>query len=128
MPITKTGSEFLKAAGIQNVPGAPGIGRKALSAAGRFSMPLFGAGLPAINVAAGDSSVGEAVGETAGGFAGWRMADNLVNRLPKIPYVTPAIRFLSPVVGSMIGSVAGSSTLGALAPVWKRQNNTYPEG
>ena len=67
MPITKIGTELLKAAGTQNVPGDPGIGGKTLSAIGRFSMPLFGVGLPVMNIASGTSSVGEAVGESAGG-------------------------------------------------------------
>ena len=128
MPITKIGTELLKAAGTQNVPGDPGIGGKTLSAIGRVSMPLFGVGLPVMNIASGTSSVGEAVGESAGSFAGWKAADNLVNRLPKIPYVTPALRFLAPITGSMIGSMAGASSLGTLAPVWKRQNNTYSVG
>lgn len=128
MPITKIATELLKVADTQNIPGASGIGGKTLSAIGRFSMPLFGVGVPAMNIASGTSSVGEAVGESAGSFAGWKAADNLVNRLPKIPYVTPALRFLAPITGSMIGSMTGASSLGTVAPVWKRQNNTYPEG
>lgn len=127
MPITKTGSGLLKLAGAANAPGTPGFGSKALSALNRFSMPLFNVGIPAMNIASGTSSVGEAVGESAGGLAGWRAADKLVNRLPKLPYVTPALRFLSPVVGSMIGGSAGGSVLGTIAPIWKRQPPTIGE-
>ena len=76
MPITKIGTELLKAAGTQNVPGDPGIGGKTLSAIGRFSMPLFGVGLPVMNIASGTSSVGEAVGESAGSLADCKAADH----------------------------------------------------
>ena len=123
MPITKTGSGLLKLAGAANAPGTPGFGSKALSTFNRFSMPLFNVGIPATNIASGTSSVGE----SAGGLAGWRAADKLVNKLPKLPYVTPALRFLSPVVGSMIGGSAGGSVLGTIAPIWKRQPPTIGE-
>lgn len=128
MPITKTGSEILKTAEVADGAAAPGFGSKALSALNRFSMPLFNVGIPAMNIASGTSSVGEAVGESAGGLAGWRAADKLVNKLPNISFVTPALKFMVPILGSAAGSTAGAGVLGTVAPVWKRQNNTYPAG
>lgn len=126
MPITKTGAELLKLADAANGAGAPGFGSKAFSALNRFSMPLFNVGLPAMSIASGTSSVGEAIGESAGGVAGWRAADKLMSKLPKIPYVTPTLKFLTLIIGSMIGSTAGSSVLGTMTPIWQRQNITYP--
>lgn len=72
MAITKLGAELMQF-------------EKTGVSLGTLGMGALWTAFPAMGVASGQQSVGEALGETAGGFAGWELGNRLYDKfVPKV--------------------------------------------
>lgn len=88
MAITKTGQAILiKLADVDfdNNADGPMFAGKNSSKFSRFMMPVMFAAPAAMAVAAGDQSIGGAVGETAASYAGWELGSKAVDKVWKKP-------------------------------------------
>ena len=115
MAITKTGIAWLTPV----LHGAKVLGNMAL----RHAFPAVTTALAANDIASGQRSVGEAIGDAAGSVAGYYGTNALMKRLTrnrKIPYVGGALNFVIPTAASIIGADKGSEILGKVAP-WRRK-------
>lgn len=84
----------------------------------RLGAAMTGAAV-AYPVAAGDSSLGQAAGETLGGIGGWNVASRLAERLPGPRLLRSVVRLAAPLAGSLAGGTAGGLA-GEALPLYRR--------
>ncbi len=110
MPISKTGNLLIH--------GLKGVGR----VASKSFMPLM-IGADAFGVAnavaSGEQSLGEAVGESAGGWGGFALGNRLARKIPRVKYLSPVLNVGVPMLTGMAGSIIGGKAGNAIAP-WQR--------
>lgn len=120
MPITDTGRAVLE----KSAADWSGVLGSALNTG-------LGTGMAAYDIASGQSSVGRALGEAAGGIGGWELGSALANRfIPKsfgkgrIGGMASAVirNFALPFAASATGSTLAGDALHKLMP-WQRTKN-----
>lgn len=94
------------------------------SGIGRSINPLVSGGIIGASVASGEQSLGEAVGDVAGGMAGWNAGSAVAKRyIPNVGFWGKAANIGIGMIGSLVGSSAGNTVLGAALP-FKRPPQT----
>ena len=137
MALTKTGANILSRRGAIGLgfglmramgEGAGRVG-KALGRIGEYAVPATTTAFAANDVASGQRSLGEAVGEVGGGTLGYMATDRLLrrfgNRLPG-GIVGGVLKFALPAVGYMSAADKGSQLMGRVMP-WRRSPITARE-
>ena len=114
MALTKLGNSILQ---------------QAASKAMRFAFPAMTTAVAANDIRSGERSVGGAVGDAAGGIAGFEGANALIRRYTKnmkSPKLRGALNFAVPAVATFVGADAASSLGRKLMP-WRRSPVTASE-
>jgi len=111
MAITKIGKNLLSGAWSA----AKAFGRKAMS----YGLPALTTTMMANDIASGQSSVGQAIGENMGGLAGFYGAQKLmdaISRRRKIPYLSSLAGFAVPLIGSYYAADKAGNLLNKALP------------
>ena len=117
MALTKLGNSILRQAGQ--------YGRKAM----RFAFPAMTTAVAANDILSGERSVGGAIGDAAGGIAGFEDANALTRAYTKklqSPKLRGALNFAVPAIAAFAGADVASSLGRKLMP-WRRSPVTASE-
>ena len=114
MAITKVGANLLR--GLARAGYA--LGAQAM----RYGFPAVSTALAANDIASGQRSAGQAIGEAAGGAAGFwgmhRLTSGITGKV-RLPYLGSAANFVVPALASFYAADKGSEVLGKIMP-WRR--------